>query len=221
MENGVAKPLASEIANSAVSSGLRAAGLILGGSALVAVCSHITVPLGFTPVPLTLQPFAVLLLGLLLTPRLAAATLGVYLLEGAAGLPVFAPGLVFGAGMAHLLGPTGGYLMAYPAAAALVAYLWRRSRRGYSAALLSAAAGDAADSAVRFLLADGVDAWSRVVRFSEDGIGARGAALPAGRRTEGSGSGSDCQGTGSGAAHPLVERIPQGDCFSLKGFSSQ
>ncbi len=85
-----------------------------------------------------------MLLGLLLTPRLAAATLGVYLLEGAAGLPVFAPGLVFGAGMAHLLGPTGGYLMAYPAAAALVAYLWRRSKRGYSAALFSAAAGDAA-----------------------------------------------------------------------------
>ena len=144
LENEVAKPLASGIANSAVSSGLRAAGVILGGSALVALCSHITVPLGFTPVPLTLQPFAVLLLGLLLTPRLAAATLGAYLLEGAAGLPVFAPGLVFGAGLAHLLGPTGGYLMAYPAAAALVAYLWRLSRRGFSAALMSAVAGDAA-----------------------------------------------------------------------------
>jgi biotin transport system substrate-specific component len=98
--------------------------------------------LGFTPVPLTLQPFAVLLLGLLLAPRLAAVTLGVYLLEGAAGLPVFAPGLVFGAGVAHLLGPTGGYLMAYPAAAALVGYLWRRSGRGYPAALISAAAGN-------------------------------------------------------------------------------
>lgn len=144
VENGVAKPLASEIVNSGVSQGLRAGGILLAGSALVAVCSHITVPLGFTPVPLTLQPFAVLLLGLLLTPRLAAATLGVYLLEGASGLPVFAPGLVFGAGMAHLLGPTGGYLMAYPAAAALVAYLWRRSRRGYWAALMSAATGNAA-----------------------------------------------------------------------------
>lgn len=144
MENGIAKPLASEIANSGVSHGLRAAGIVLAGSGLVAVCSHIAVPLGFTPVPLTLQPFAVLLLGLLLAPRLAAVTLGVYLLEGAAGLPVFAPGLVFGAGVAHLLGPTGGYLMAYPAAAALVGYLWRRSGRGYSAALMSAAAGNAA-----------------------------------------------------------------------------
>jgi len=144
VENGIAKPLASEIANSAVSNGLRAAGIALAGSLLVAACSHIAVPLGFTPVPLTLQPFAVLLLGLLLAPRLAAATLGVYLLEGAIGLPVFTPGLVFGAGLAHLLGPTGGYLMTYPFAAALVSYLWRRSRRGYSAALLSAAAGDAA-----------------------------------------------------------------------------
>ena len=69
--------------------------------------------------------------------------LGAYLLEGAAGLPVFAPGLALGAGMAHLLGPTGGYLMSYPAAAALIAFLWRRSRRGFGAALLSAAAGDA------------------------------------------------------------------------------
>jgi biotin transport system substrate-specific component len=93
-------------------------------------------------VPLTLQPFAVLLLGLLLSPRLAAATLGVYLLEGAAGLPVFAPGLAFGAGIAHLLGPTGGYLMSYPAAAALVAFLRRRLARGFTGALLSAATGN-------------------------------------------------------------------------------
>ena len=143
MENEITKPLTSEIASSAVSTGLRTAGVIAAGSALVAVCSHIALPLGFTPVPLTLQPFAVLLLGLLLAPRLAAATLGAYLLEGAAGLPVFAPGLVFGAGIAHLLGPTGGYLMAYPPAAALIAYLWRRSGRGFSVALLSAAAGNA------------------------------------------------------------------------------
>ena len=73
---------------------------------------------------------------------MAAATLGAYLLEGAMGLPVFAPGLAFGAGMAHLLGPTGGYLMSYPAAATLIAYLWRRSNRGYSAALASAAVGN-------------------------------------------------------------------------------
>lgn len=143
MENGISRPLASEIANSAAQRGLRAAGVVLGGSALVAVCSHIALPLWFTPVPLTLQPFAVLLLGMVLGPRLAAATLAAYLLEGAAGLPVFAPGLAFGAGIAHLLGPTGGYLMSYPAAAALVAVLRRRLARGFTGAMLSAAAGDA------------------------------------------------------------------------------
>jgi biotin transport system substrate-specific component len=143
MENGISRPVASEIANSAALKGLRTVGVILAGSALVAISSHVALPLWFTPVPLTLQPFAVLLLGLLLAPRLAAATMGAYLLEGAAGLPVFAPGLALGGGMPHLLGPTGGYLMSYPAAAALIAFLWRRSRRGFGAALLSAAAGDA------------------------------------------------------------------------------
>jgi len=143
VENGISKPIPVEIANSAVSQGLRTAGIIVAGSALVAVCSHLALPLWFTPVPLTLQPFAVLLLGLLLAPRIAATTLGAYLLEGAMGLPVFAPGLAFGTGLAHLLGPTGGYLMSYPAAAALIAYLWRRSGRGFSAGLGSAAAGNA------------------------------------------------------------------------------
>lgn len=143
MENEISRPLASEIASSAALKELRTAGAILAGSALVAVCSHVALPLWFTPVPLTLQPFAVLLLGLLLGPRLAAATLGAYLLEGAAGLPVFAPGLALGRGVAHLLGPTGGYLMAYPAAAALIALLRRRISRGFAGALLSAAAGNA------------------------------------------------------------------------------
>lgn len=135
-------PLASLATVSAVSPRLQAVGIVLAGSAFVAVCSHIALPLWFTPVPLTLQPFAVLLLGLLLAPRLAAATLGAYLVEGALGLPVFAPGLGFGAGLAHLFGPTGGYLLSYPAAALLISYLWRRTPRGFSAALLSAAIGN-------------------------------------------------------------------------------
>jgi biotin transport system substrate-specific component len=142
VENRISRPLSSEIANSAVSSGLRSAGVVLAGSALVAVCSHIALPLWFTPVPLTLQPFAVLLLGLMLGPRLAAATLAAYLLEGAAGLPVFTPGFALGTGITHLLGPTGGYLISYPAAAALVSWLRRRVARGLAGAVLSAAAGD-------------------------------------------------------------------------------
>ena len=106
---------------------LCAAGIVLAGSALAAVCARVAVPLFFTPVPLSLAPFAVLLLGLLLTPRMAAATFAAYLAEGAAGLPVFAPSHC-PSGLAHLLGPTGGYLLAYPLAAALISFLYRRIR---------------------------------------------------------------------------------------------
>jgi biotin transport system substrate-specific component len=124
---------------------LRPAAIVIAGSALAALCAHIVLPLFFTPVPLTLQPLAVLLLGLLLTPRLAAATLAAYLAEGALGLPVFAPGPL---GIFHLLGPTGGYLLAYPAAAAMIAFLWRWAGRGwigrgFGSALACAAAGNA------------------------------------------------------------------------------
>jgi biotin transport system substrate-specific component len=121
---------------------LRAGGIVLAGTLFVAACSHISVPLFFTPVPLTLQPFAVLVLGLLLGPRIAFATLAAYLAEGVLGLPVFAPSAVALSGPAHLFGPTGGYLLAYPLAAALIASLWRSSKRGFGLALLSAAAGD-------------------------------------------------------------------------------
>jgi biotin transport system substrate-specific component len=119
---------------------LRSGGIVLGGSALVALCAHVALPLYFTPVPLSLAPFAVLLLGLFLSPRLAAATLAAYLAEGALGLPVFGPTPAV-SGMAHLLGPTGGYLLSYPLAAGLIAFLVRRTGRGYVPAFLSAAAG--------------------------------------------------------------------------------
>jgi biotin transport system substrate-specific component len=118
---------------------LRSAGIVLAASALVAICAHIAIPFYFTPVPLSMATFAVLLLGLLLTPRMAAATLVAYLAEGALGLPVFAPGPI--SGPAHLLGPTGGYLIAYPMAATLVSFLWKRTGRSFAGALTSAAAG--------------------------------------------------------------------------------
>jgi biotin transport system substrate-specific component len=117
------------------------AAIILAGSLLVAVCAHLAVPLIFTPVPLSLAPFAVLVIGLLVRPRLAAATLVAYLAEGALGLPVFAPTPLAPGGLAHLFGPTGGYLLSYPLAAALIAFLVRRTNRGFAPAALSAAAG--------------------------------------------------------------------------------
>lgn len=101
----------------------RRAAIIVGASIFVALCAHCIVPLPFTPVPLTLGDLAVLLVGLFLGPAAAFATLALYLVEGASGLPVFAP--TGAPGLAHLLGPTGGYLLAYPFAAALAGYLAR------------------------------------------------------------------------------------------------
>jgi biotin transport system substrate-specific component len=128
--------------NAATYRRLRAAGIVIAGSVFVAACAHISLPLFFTPVPLTLQDFSVLALGLLLPPGLAAATLGAYLVEGAMGLPVFAPGPHLAAGPAHLFGPTGGYLLSYVVAAPLISMLFRRGRGGFTSALVSAATGD-------------------------------------------------------------------------------
>jgi biotin transport system substrate-specific component len=136
------KELAAPLVSSAYATRIRNAGIVVLGSVFVAVCSHVALPLWFTPVPLTMQPFAVVLLGLLLTPQLALAALGAYLVEGALGLPVFAPGFGFGGGLAHLFGPTGGYLLSYPAVAMLISYLWRRSSRGFTPAVISAAIGN-------------------------------------------------------------------------------
>jgi biotin transport system substrate-specific component len=130
----------SESTHSAMSL-LRDAGIVLAASVLVAISAHVSVPLFFTPVPVTLQPFAVVLLGLLLSPRLALGTMIAYLAEGAAGLPVFTP---FGlGGTAQLFGPTGGYLLSYPVVAPLVSYLWRKGSRSFSRGLVVAGLGDA------------------------------------------------------------------------------
>lgn len=94
----------------------RALSIILAVGAL-ALASQFALPIPGTPVPITLQPFVVVLAGLLLGPVDAAAAMVIYLVAGIAGLPVFAPiGLP---GIARLLGPTGGYLLAYPVAAAV------------------------------------------------------------------------------------------------------
>ena len=105
--------------------------LILAGSALVAVAATLSVRLPFTPVPWTLQPFAVLLVGALLGSRRGAAALIAYLAEGLSGLPVFAGGSF---GPAPLLGPTGGYLVGFVAAAWVVGALAERrwDRRFFS-----------------------------------------------------------------------------------------
>ena len=101
--------------------------LALSASGFVALCAHITVPLPFTPVPLTFSDFAVLLVGLTLGPSLGFAALVMYLVEGACGVPVFAP--TGPGGLLQLFGHTGGYLMAYPIAAAIAGSLARTLAR--------------------------------------------------------------------------------------------
>ena len=105
------------------------------GVAVVATAARFTVPLPFSPVPMTLSPLAVLLVGGILGARDGSAALVAYLALGMMGLPIFAEG----GGVAYILGPTGGYLLAYPVAAGIAGWLARRG--GVGPALAAAAAG--------------------------------------------------------------------------------
>ena len=116
---------------------IRALGVLLAAGVL-ALAAQVAIPLPGTPVPLTLQPLVVVLAGLMLGPADAAYAMILYLVAGAVGLPVFAPvGLP---GVARLLGPTGGYLLAYPVAAA-VAGRFGAGRPAFTTRALAAAAG--------------------------------------------------------------------------------
>src|SRR6266436_5285010 len=116
------------------------AAIVIGASLLVALCARVTVPLPFTPVPLTLQNFGVLVVGLVLGPRRAFAALVLYLAEGAAGLPVFNP--TGPGGIAQLMGPTGGYLLAYPLVAGLAGFLIERGRKTFTRAAVAGLAAE-------------------------------------------------------------------------------
>ncbi len=114
---------------------VRQIALIVGATLVVAICAHVTVPLPFTPVPLTLQNFAVLLVGLSLGSRRGFAALALYLLEGAMGAPVFSP--TGPGGIAQLIGPTGGFLIAYPFVAALAGWIMERGRATFARAAVA------------------------------------------------------------------------------------
>ena len=97
--------------------------LIVGGSLAVGLSAQVALPLAFSPVPITGQTLAVLLVGALMGRVRGGVVMLLYLAEGVAGLPVFAGG---GAGAAHLLGPTGGYLVGFVVAATVTGYLAER-----------------------------------------------------------------------------------------------
>lgn len=98
---------------------------VAGFAIALAAASQVAIPLPGTPVPLTLQPLLVVLAGMMLGPSLGAASMVLYLAAGAAGLPVFAP--IGAPGIARLFGPTGGYLIAMPAAAFIAGWLSQRT----------------------------------------------------------------------------------------------
>ena len=97
---------------------------VVGFAATMAVAAQIAIPIPGTPVPFTLQPLAVVLAGLWLGPVAGAASMVLYLLAGAVGLPVFSP--IGAPGVLRLIGPTGGYLLATPAAAAIAGLVAKR-----------------------------------------------------------------------------------------------
>jgi biotin transport system substrate-specific component len=111
---------------------------VIGFAVALAAASQVAIPVPGTPVPITLQPLLVVLAGLWLGPVAGAASMVLYLLAGAAGLPVFAP--IGAPGVARLLGPTGGYLIAYPVAAFVAGWLGLRAA-GLPARVGAAAAG--------------------------------------------------------------------------------
>jgi biotin transport system substrate-specific component len=109
---------------------------------LTTVAAQVSVPLPFTPVPFTLQPMVVLLGGAALGSRLGLSSQALYIALGIAGLPVFAASPILPQGFARLLGPTGGYLMAYPLAAFVAGYLAERGfDRRYLTSVVAMGAG--------------------------------------------------------------------------------
>ena len=114
---------------------------------LTAAAAQISIPLPFTPVPLTLQPMVVLLGGAALGSRLGFSSQVLYLLAGLAGLPVFAASPLLPQGALRLIGPTGGFLLAYPLAAFVAG---RLAERGFDRRYLSSVAAMAAGLAIIF-----------------------------------------------------------------------
>ena len=140
---------------------------VLFVTVLTAVAAQISVPLPFTPVPFTFQPMVVLFGAMALGSRLGMTSQVLYLMLGIAGLPVFAASPLLPQGLGRLIGPTGGYLMAYPAAAFAAGWLAERGLdRRYATSVLAMACG------LALIFASGV-AWLGL--YVQPGRGLNGA----------------------------------------------
>lgn len=129
VSNMTAQPTLVDAIWNADNKALRNVALAVVGSLALWVSAKIQVP--FYPVPMTMQTFMVLIIGMAFGWRLGAATILLYLAEGALGLPVFANSPERGIGLAYMMGPTGGYLLGFVVSAAVVGFLgqkgWDRS----------------------------------------------------------------------------------------------
>jgi biotin transport system substrate-specific component len=142
-------------------------GAVLFVTVLTTAAAQISIPLPFTPVPFTFQPMVVLLGAAALGARLGAASQVLYLTLGILGMPVFAASPILPQGVARLLGPTGGYLMAYPLAAFVAGSLAERGYdRRYFTAVVAMIAG------LAFVFAGGV-VW--LALFAQPATGFTGA----------------------------------------------
>jgi biotin transport system substrate-specific component len=157
MNKSAMQTLSSSREGASVSDGARQVVLVVGAGLFVALCARITIPLPFTPVPLTVQNFGVLLVGLLLGSRRGFAALALYLAEGAIGLPVFNPTGV--GGVAQLMGATGGFLLAYPLVAWLAGFVMEHGRKSFARAAIGGLLGE-------IVLFTGGLAWLAVLTHS-------------------------------------------------------
>jgi biotin transport system substrate-specific component len=146
---------------------VRSTGLVIVFSLFIAACAQFTIHIG--PIPITGQTFAVLLTGMLLGSRLGAAAVIAYLIEGAIGLPFFAGG---GAGLVRFLGPTAGYLVAFPAAAFIVGAF---AEHGWDKRYPTAVAAMTIGSAIIFL---GGWAWFAILTNTSPVAAFKLAVLP-------------------------------------------
>ena len=144
---------------------MRSFELVIAFSLLTALAAQVAIPLW--PVPITGQTFAVLLTGGLLGPRLGALAMIAYLIEGASGLPVFAGST---GGLLHMFGPTGGYLLAFPAAAFTTGAF---AERGWDKRFWTAVAAMAIGSIVIIL-----GGWAWLVLFMSPAVAFRAGVEP-------------------------------------------
>ena len=137
---------------------LQQAACVIAGTLFIALAAQVSVPL--VPVPMTLQTIAILIVGFSLGARLGAATVGLYLVEGAMGLPVFAGG---SSGTLYMMGPTGGFLVGFIAMAAVAGWAADRGMTHHIFPTLAVALGASAVIYVPGLLWPAVmfgEAWS-------------------------------------------------------------